>query len=68
MTNQKTHRDGWATAMAPVLVATSAREKHVSFAEKLREAQKLHASVEAHIAAGGAFEVLDGYGAPVVAA
>lgn len=65
MTIQKTHRDGWATAMAPVLVNTSAREKHVSFAEKLREAQNLRASVEAHIAAGGAYEVLGRHGSTV---
>lgn len=58
MTIHKTHRDGWATAMAPALVAAPAREKHVSFAEKLREAEKLRARVDAHIAAGGAFEVL----------
>ncbi|WP_314102923.1 hypothetical protein [uncultured Stenotrophomonas sp.] len=68
MTIQKTHRDGWATAMAPVLVATSAREKHVSFAEKQREAAELRADVDAHIAAGGAFEVLAGYASAVVRA
>lgn len=65
MTIQKRQRDGWATAMAPVLVNTAAREKHVSFAEKLREAQKLRASVEAHIAAGGAYEVLSRHGSTV---
>ncbi|WP_282244803.1 hypothetical protein [Stenotrophomonas sp. PS02300] len=68
MTIQKTHRDGWATAMAPVLVATPAREKHVSFAEKQREAAELRADVDAHITAGGAFEVLAGYASAVVRA
>ncbi|UQY87954.1 hypothetical protein LQE85_01570 [Stenotrophomonas rhizophila] len=68
MTIQKTHRDGWATAMAPVLVATPAKEKHVSFAEKQREANQLRADVDAHIAAGGAFEILAGYASAVVRA
>lgn len=58
---QKTHRDGWATAMAPVLVATPTREHHVSFAEKQREAKVLRSDVEAHVAAGGVIEVLPGY-------
>lgn len=58
---QKTHRDGWATAMAPVLVATPTREQHVSFAEKQREAEALRADVEAHVAAGGVIEVLSCY-------
>lgn len=66
--NQKTHRDGWATAMAPVLVTTPAREKHVSLAEKQHEALVLRAEVEAHIAAGGAFEVLGNYGSAAVCA
>lgn len=68
MTIQKTHRDGWATAMAPVLVATPAREKHVSFAEKQREAAELRADVDAHIASGGAFEILTGFASAVVRA
>jgi len=52
MIRQKTHRDGWATAMEPALVTSPTRDKHVSFAEKQRDA------VTAHIAAGGAYLVL----------
>jgi len=58
----KIHRDGWATAMAPVLVSTPTREQHVSFDDKQREAKVLRDLVDAHIAAGGAFVVLPGCG------
>lgn len=61
---QKTHRDGWATAMAPVLVATPTRDKHVSFADKQLEADVLRADVEAHVAAGGVIELVSGYSSP----
>ncbi|WP_421576609.1 hypothetical protein [Stenotrophomonas maltophilia] len=58
MIRQKTHRDGWATAMEPALVTSPTRDKHVSFAEKQRDAAALRAAVTAHIAAGGAYLVL----------
>lgn len=58
MIRQKTHRDGWGTAMEPTLVASTPRERHVSRAEKQRDADVLRANVEAHIAAGGDYQVL----------
>lgn len=58
MIRQKTHRDGWATAMEPALVTSPPRDKHVSFAEKQRDAIALRAAVTAHIAAGGVYQVL----------
>ncbi|WP_369969877.1 hypothetical protein AB8E26_06665 [Stenotrophomonas rhizophila] len=58
MIRQKTHRDGWATATEPALVTSPPREKHLSPAEKKREADVLRAAVTAHIAAGGTYLVL----------
>lgn len=58
MIRQKTHRDGWATAMEPSLVTSPARDRHVSLAEKQRDADALRAAVTAHIAAGGTYLVL----------
>lgn len=58
MIRQKTHRDGWATAMEPALVTSPVRDKHVSLAEKQRDADALRAAVTAHITAGGAYLVL----------
>jgi len=58
MIRQKTHRDGWATAMEPSLVTSTTRDRHVSLAEKQRDADALRAAVTAHIAGGGAYLVL----------
>ncbi|TAA26553.1 hypothetical protein [Pseudoxanthomonas winnipegensis] len=52
------YRDGWASAMEPALVNAPSRVEHVSKAQKQREADALRSSVEAHIAAGGAYHRL----------
>lgn len=66
MIRQKTHRDGWASAMEPALVTSPVRDRHVSLAEKQRDADVLRARVMAHIAAGGAYVVLSDLVAPQV--
>ncbi len=58
MMRHKIHRDGWSSAMEPNLVTTPSRDKHVSYAEKLRDADALRAEVLSHIAAGGQYLVL----------
>lgn len=61
MFRHKIHHDGWASAMAPTFVTTPTREQHVSYAEKLRQAEALRAQVVAHIDAGGPYVVLPVY-------
>lgn len=58
MMRNKTPRDGWAAAKAHSFVTAPNREAHVSFAEKVRQGEALRAQVEAHIAAGGQYQVL----------
>jgi hypothetical protein len=55
----KPQRDGWATAQAPRLVAGhQLPDESISPVQRQREADRLRAEVEAHIAAGGAHEVI----------
>lgn len=59
---RRPQRDGWSTAQAPRLVAGhQLPDESVPPAQRQREADRLRAEVEAHIAAGGAHEIL---GAP----
>jgi hypothetical protein len=52
----KPQRDGWATAQQPRLIAgTQLPEESVAPAQRQREAERLRADVEAHIAAGGTY-------------
>jgi len=58
MMRYKIQHDGWASAMEPSFVTGPIRVEPVSYAQKLREAAALRARVEAHIAAGGAYQML----------
>jgi len=54
----KTQSDGWSSAMEPSFVTAPTRVEYVSYAQKQRDAAELHDLVKAHIARGGAYEVL----------
>jgi hypothetical protein len=52
----KPQRDGWATAQQPRLIAgMQLPEESVAPAQRQREAERLRADIEAHIAAGGTY-------------
>lgn len=53
--------------MQPSFVSTPTRDEHVSYAEKERQGVALRAKVMAHIAAGGAYQVLPSMTAAQVA-
>lgn len=58
MMRHKIHYDGWSSAMEPSFVGAPAHIERVAYAQKVRDAAELRALVEAHIAAGGAFDQL----------
>lgn len=58
MMRHKTQFDGWSSAMEPSFVTSPTRVEYVSYAQKERDAAELAALVKAHIAGGGAYEVL----------
>lgn len=56
--------DGWASAQVPRLVKGPVLgDRPASPAQKAREAEQLRAAVEAHLAAGGAYQVVPSGGA-----
>lgn len=64
----KTQFDGWSSAMEPSFVTSPTRVEYVSYAQKQRDAADLNALVKAHIARGGAYEVLPSHTAVQVSA
>lgn len=68
MMRHKTQFDGWSSAMEPSFVTSPPRVEYVSYAEKQRDATMLRTLVEAHIARGGAYEVLPSHVALQVSA
>lgn len=64
----KTQFDGWSSAMEPSFVTSQTRVEYVSYAQKQRDAAELASLVEAHIAGGGAYEVLPSHTATQVSA
>lgn len=68
MMRHKTQRDGWSTATQPNFVTSPSGVEYVPLAEKARKAAELRALVEAHIAAGGDYQLLPSAAAAQVSA
>lgn len=64
----KTQFDGWSSEMEPSFVTAPVRIEYVPYAQKQRDAAELGALVKAHIAHGGAYEVLPSHTAAQVSA